>query len=201
MQYSFQVDGPVRRVVFVPSAASPWLVSLLFFILSVLSGCSNSPAPSPTPNPHPQHAVKLKITVEKGSKVNRVEVTSQWVVSHLACAPVIWPAGNTRIKQVTVQEQVKKVDDVYIAAIIMDRFLNDKCHWINSGPNITYFHNNHRLSVEGLNDGVLHRRKVKDVTCLTNPFVNAGTCGLRDEESFYKSEDKNAFNATVELLK
>lgn len=91
--------------------------------------------------------------------------------------------------------------DDYIATIIMDRFLTDKCHWINGGPNITYFHDNHRLSIDGLNDDILHGKKVQDVTCLTNPFVEVGTCGLRDEESFYKSEDRNAFNATVEFMK
>lgn len=178
-----------------------WLALLFVGAASALQGCNGPPAPSPTPNPHPQHTVKLKITVEKGSEVNRVEVASQWVVGDLSCAPVIWPAGNTRVKQVTVQEQVEKVGDDYIATIIMDRFLTDKCHWINGGPNITYFHDNHRLSIDGLNDDILHGKKVQDVTCLTNPFVEVGTCGLRDEESFYKSEDRNAFNATVEFMK
>ena len=201
MQNSFKTDASLNQVVLASVAAPRWSVSILACAMSALSGCANPPAPSPTPNPHPQQTVKVKITVEKGSEVNRVEVTSQWVVSDLACAPVIWPAGNTRVKQVTVQEQVKKLGNDYVATIIMDRFLADKCHWINGGPNITYFHDNHRLSVEGLNDGVLHGKKIKDVTCLTNPFVIAGTCGLRDEESFYKSEDKNAFNATAELMK
>lgn len=83
-----------------------WLALLFVGAACALQGCNGPPAPSPTPNPHPQHTVKLKITVEKGSEVNRVEVASQWVVGDLSCAPVIWPAGNTRVKQVTVQEQV-----------------------------------------------------------------------------------------------
>jgi hypothetical protein len=57
------------------------------------------------------------------------------------------------------------------------------------------------LSGDGANEEVLQGKSVDRVTCLTRPFVNVGTCGLRDEESFYKSEDKNAFNATVELMK
>lgn len=179
-----------------------WLMPLLLIGLEcALQGCANPSAPSPTPNPHPQQTVKLKITVEKGAEVNRVEVSSQWVVSDLACAPVIWPAGNTRVKQVEVQEQVEKVRDDYIATIIMDRFLADKCHWINGGPDITYFHDDHRLSGVGVNGDVLNGKLTLKMTCLTKLLTNSGTCGLRDKESFYKSEDKNAFNATVELLK
>lgn|SRR5690348_14341882 len=55
-----------------------------------LQGCSSPPAPSPTPNPHPTHTQKLKISVEKGSAVNRVEVESIWGVGDLSCAPVRW---------------------------------------------------------------------------------------------------------------
>lgn len=179
-----------------------WLMSLLLAGMAcVLQGCANPPAPSPTPNPHPQQTVKLKITVEKGSEVNRVEVQSLWVVSNLSCAPVIWPAGNTRVKQVEMQEQVKKVGDDYIVTIIMDRFLADKCHWTNSGPDISYFHDKHLLSGVGVNDDVLSGKLILRMTCLTNPFMSAATCGLRDKELFYKSEDKTAFNSTVELLK
>lgn len=178
-----------------------WLAPVFACAACALQGCDGPPAPSPTSNPHPQNTVKLKITVQKGSEVNRVEVQSLWVVTNLGCAPVIWPAGNTRVKQVEVQEPVKKVGDEYIATIIMDRFLTDKCHWVNGGPDITYFHNDYVLSVEGLNNNILYGKSAPDVTCLTRPFVDAGVCGMRDEESFYKSEDKNAFNASVQLLK
>jgi len=201
MKNAFKANAFSDNTTFTAAAALPWLMLLLICSMSVLSACAKPPAPSPTPNPHPRQTVKLKITVEKGSKVNRVEVASQWVVSDLACAPVIWPAGNTRVKQVEVQEKVEKVRDDYIATIIMDRFLADKCHWINGGPDITYFHDDHRLSGVGVNGDVLNGKLTLKMTCLTKLLTNSGTCGLRDKESFYKSEDKNAFNATVELLK
>ena len=133
--------------------------------------------------------------------MNRVEVQSLWVVGNIGCAPIIWPAGNSRVKQVDVSEQVEKVGDSYIATIVLDRFLPDKCRWLNGGSGVRFFHDDYLLSVDGVNDDVLQGKNVDKVTCLTRPFVNVGTCGLRDEESFYKSEDKNAFNATVELMK
>jgi hypothetical protein len=133
--------------------------------------------------------------------VNRVEVLSNWVVGNIGCAPIIWPAGNSRVKQVDVPEQVEKVGNSYVATIVLDRFLPDKCRWANGGPDVRFFHDGYLISVDGANDEVLQGKSVDRVTCLTRPFVNVGTCGLRDEESFYKSEDKNAFNATVELMK
>lgn len=201
MQNSFKENASGNRAAFVSGTASPWLVSLLICAVSVLSSCTNPPAPSPTPNSHPQHTVKLKITVEKDSEVNRVEVKSLWVVSDLSCAPVIWPAGNTRVKQVNVPEQVEKTGSGYVTTIILDRFLPDKCQWVNGGLSVKFFHDDYFLSGVGVNGDVLSGKLTLIMTCLTRPFVNAGTCGLRDEESFYKSEDKNAFNATVELLK
>ena len=177
-----------------------WLVPLLVCLVCVLQGCDGPPAPSPTPNPHPQHTIKLKITVEK-SQVNRVEVQSLWVVGNIGCAPIIWPAGNSRVKQVDVSEQVEKVGDSYIATIVLDRFLPDKCQWVNGGLGINLFHDAYLLSGIGVNGEVLRGERTLKLTCLTRPFVDVGVCGLRDEESFYKSEDKNAFNATVELMK
>jgi len=174
---------------------------LLVFAACALQGCDGPPAPSPTPNPHPQHTLKLKITVEKGAEVNRVEVQSNWVVGNIGCAPIIWPAGNSRVKQVDVPEQVEKLDGSYVATIVLDRFLPDKCQWVNGGPDVRLFHDAYLLSSIGVNGEVLRGERTLKLTCLTRPFVDVGVCGLRDEESFYKSEDKNAFNATVELMK
>jgi len=177
-----------------------WLALLFAGAACALQGCNGPPAPSPTPNPHPQHFVRLKITVEKGSEVNRIEVASQWVVSDLACAPVIWPAGNTRVKQVNVPERVEKIGDTYIATIVMDRFLRDKCEWTNGGVDAKAFHGNYGVSVIATNSDVINGKTTYHLTCLTRPFVDVGTCASRDEESFYKSEDKNAFNVTVERV-
>ncbi len=179
-----------------------WLMPPLLMVMAcALQGCANPPAPSPTPNPHPTQTKKLKISVEKGAEVNRVEVESDWVVGNLGCAPVIWPAGNTRVKQVEVSDHVQQVDDSYVATIVLDSFLPDKCHWLNAGPTIRFYHNAYLVSVLGVNDDVSSGKRTLEMTCLTRPFVDVGTCGIRDEESFYKSEDKHAFNVTVELIK
>lgn len=178
-----------------------WLAPLLICVVCALQGCDNRPAPSPTPNPHPQRTSKLKITVEKGSEVNRVEVKSEWVVGNLSCAPVIWPAGYERVKQVDILEKAQKQDDVYIATIVLDRFVRDKCRWVLGGVAIRFYRNSDWISTDGVNSDVLQGQSVQKMTCLTRPFDPAGTCGLRDEETWYKSEDKNAFNVSVELMK
>lgn len=130
--------------------------------------------------------------------MNRVEVQSIWVVGDIGCAPVIWPAGNPRVKQVEILENVEKVGDDYIATIVTDRFLPDKCNWLNGGVAVKFLHDNYLLATDGLTANALRGTTMVQVTCLTRPFVRAGGCGLRDEESLYKSEDKNAFNASME---
>lgn len=173
---------------------------MAIFSVLLFAGCDNRPAPEPTSNLHPQASLKLKITVEN-SEVNRVEVLSNWVVGNLGCAPISYPAGNRRVKQVDTPEQVDKVGDYYVATILMDRFLPDNCRWINGGPVIKFFHDDYLLSSEGINADVLRGERIDEGTCLTRPFSRGGSCGLRDSESYFKKEDKNAFNATVELIK
>jgi hypothetical protein len=174
--------------------ASVLITSLL------LCGCGPAPqAPSPTVNPSAHKFIKLKITVEK-SQVNRVEVFSDWTVSNLSCAPVVYPAGNNMVKQVDTPEMVKKVDHYYVASISTDRFLPDKCRWDNDGASVNFLHGHNLLSTTGINADVLQGKRIDKMTCLTTPFVKVGTCGPRSEETFYKREDKNAFNVSVELL-
>jgi hypothetical protein len=178
-----------------------WFVPMLVCAACMLEGCDNRPAPSPTPNPHPQRTLRLKITVEKGSEVNRVEVKSLWVVTNLGCAPVSWPAGNERVKQVDASEKVEKTaNDQYVATIVLDRFSPGECGWVNSGPDVKFFHNSYLLSTDALNSGVLHGQRPDAVTCLTRPFVEVGVCAS-GEERYYKHEDKHAFNAFVEMMK
>ncbi|WP_186207309.1 hypothetical protein [Burkholderia gladioli] len=172
----------------------------LFIAVSSLAGCDNRPAPTPTPNPDSHIIIKLKITAEN-SGVNRVEVFSNWVVSNLSCAPISYPAGNERIKQVNTPEKVEKVGDYYIATIVMDRFSPDNCHWVNGGSDVKFFRDNYLLSSDGVNADVLRGERVDVLTCLTRPFASVGVCGQRINEAHYKEEDKNAFNATVELIK
>ena len=73
------------------SAARHWLALLYLGVACTLQGCNSPPAPSPTANPHPTHTLKLKINIEKGAEVNRVEVQSLWVVGNLSCAPSSGP--------------------------------------------------------------------------------------------------------------
>ena len=176
-------------------------LALLIAVMGMLQGCTSPVAPSPTPNPHPHQTLKLKITVEKNSQVNRVEVLTSWVVTNLSCAPIGYVAGNRVIKQVDVPEQVEKIGDTYIATLVEDRFLPDKCHWAGGGAGVKFFHDDYLLSGDAVNDDVTRGERIDEKTCLTRPFVKSGACGMRDEESFYKSEDRHAFNATVELMK
>jgi hypothetical protein len=127
-------------------------------------------------------------------------VFSDWTVSNLSCAPVVYPAGNNMVKQVEALESVSKVDGYYVASISMDRFLPDKCHWVNDGAGAHFLHDHDLLSVAGINADVLKGQRADKMTCLTKTSRFIGVCGMRDEEHFYKSEDKNAFNATVEIM-
>lgn len=175
------------------------ICALLMILL--LTGCGPEPkAPSPTVNPHPHEFIRLKITVEK-SAVNRIEVSSDWTVSNLSCAPLVYPAGNRIVKQVETMEKVSKVDDYYVATISVDRFLPDRCHWSNDGVGVDFFHDRNLLSTTGINADVLEGKRVDKMTCLTKPFAIVATCGSNSKEAFLKSEDKHAFNATVELMK
>jgi hypothetical protein len=115
--------------------------------------------------------------------------------------PVIWPAGNTRVKQVEVLEHVEKIGDSYIATIVQDRFLPDKCRWMGGAADIRFFNGDYRLSSVGVNDDVSNGKRILEMTCLTKLLDGEGACGLRDKESFYKSEDKHAFNITVSAMK
>jgi hypothetical protein len=101
-------------------------------LASLLGGCSPEPqAPSPTLNPHPHEFTKLKITVEPGSGVTDVKVDSLWNVGNIGCAPHEgWPSGASITKQVNTPEKVDKTSaGDWIATIVDDRFLPDKCQW------------------------------------------------------------------------
>lgn len=109
--------------------------SMLLFV-SLLSGCGPEPqAPSPTVNPHPHEFTKLKITVEPGSGVTGVKVESLWTVGNISCAPhESWPSGASITKQVNTPEKVDKTGaDEWIATVVDDRFLPDKCQWRGGG--------------------------------------------------------------------
>ena len=185
-----------------PLVGKSLCLTLLLGAVCALQGCKtdNRPAPTPTPNPHPQKTLKLLITVEP-SLVDRVEVSTQWVVTNLGCAPVQPISGAARVKQIDVKEHVEKMGENYVATIAVDRFLPDSCHWSGGTAGIRFFHGNYWLTVLGVNGDVMRGERKDVLTCITRPFTTVGTCGSRDDESFFKKEDKNAFNATVELIK
>ena len=187
---------------------SVWLhpnVRLWVFAFAALSsglcGCDKRPAPSPIPNLNSHITKELRIALEK-SEVNRIEVYAIWSVRNLGCAPISRPAGNVRVKQVTTSEQVDKEGNNYIAKIAMDRFLPDACHWSADGVQVKFYRDDYLVSSTGINADVLRGDRSDRLTCLTMPRIVQADCGQRaSEEKYYKSEDENAFNATVELVK
>ncbi len=197
-----KADASGSQAVFASAAASPWPMLLLVCAMSVLSGCANPPAPSPTPNPHPTRYQKLKISAEKESGVNRVEVESNWVVGDLSCAPVVWPSGSTKIKQVDVPEKVEKVGDDYIATLVMDRFLPDQCHWVGGGYGIKFYHDKSLLAATGGSIGSLHESGgVFEGVCVPPPD-DPPPCFSRDKKHdlFLRSHFKGVFKETEELM-
>jgi hypothetical protein len=175
------------------------VLAFAVLVTTGICGCDSRPAPSPTLNPNSHITKNLRITVEK-SEVNRVEVDAIWSVGNLGCAPISLPAGNERVKQVVTSEEVDKDGDSYIAKIAMDRFLPDNCHWNTGVVQVKFYRDGYLVSSTGVNGDVLRGDRIDVLTCLTMPSV--AYCGQRaSQEKFYKSEDKNAFNATVELAK
>lgn len=195
-----------------PTAQGKWIMrnaqrlmaALAAIAFVTLQGCSSPPAPSPTPNPHPTHARKLKISVERGSVVNRVEVESIWVVGDLSCAPVAWPSGSTIVKQVHVPEAVEKVGDDYIATLVLDRFLPDRCHWLGGGYGIRFYHDKSLLGVSGGSLETLHESggKVEGVCVPPSAPGDPPICFSRNakHDQFLRSHFKTLFNEDEELV-
>lgn len=167
-------------------------------LASLLCACTGAPAPSPQVNPKANHKEVIRISVER-SAVTDVQVQSNWVVGDIGCAPVIWPAGNSRVKQVNVNEQVVKADDVYLVTVLADRFSSGKCRWSIGAVSIHFMDGKTVLAYESLPWRDLRANKAERVTCSTSLYMNPGICHGRDRESFIKSKDKYAFNAEMEL--
>jgi hypothetical protein len=181
-----------------------WLtLSLLICVAFALPGCewpATPPAPSPTPNPHPKTTYQLKISVQDGSGVNNVEVKSIWAVGNIGCLPIHPVSGATIQKQVEVNEKVEKVGSDYVATIIKDRFLFDKCKWYSDGWGLRFMHNNYLLArgVSGPNE--FDAAGKLELTCIPPPDTPP-LCGLRSNESFDRIHFKGVFNATLEIMK
>lgn len=181
-----------------------WLMPLLLMgMAGALQGCDfgSTPgsAPTPTPNPHPQKTSQLKISVQEGSGVNNVEVESLWTVGDIGCAPIHPVSGAAIVKQVEVKEKVEKVGPYYVATIVDDRFLPDKCRWLGGAYGIRFMHDNHVLSGTGAGPNQFDASGRLELTCTSPPALPI--CDLRAREAFDRSHFKGVFNATVELVK
>jgi hypothetical protein len=202
MQNAFKANASSDKATFTAAAASPWLASLLICAVSVLSSCANppAPAPSPTPNPHPQKTSQLKISVQDGSGVNKVEVNSILTVGNIGCAPIHPVSGAAIVKQVEAKEKVEKVGSYYVAIIVDDRFIPDKCKWLGGAYGISFMHDNHVLSSTGAGPNKFDGYGKLELTC-TPPPDDLPTCFLRNKELFLRSHFHGVFNATLELMK
>lgn len=179
------------------------LMGVALVVLS-LGGCGPEPqAPSPTPNPRPHEFTRLKITVEPGSGVTGVKVESLWTVGNIGCAPNRgWPSGASITKQVDTPERVDKIGtDEWIATVVDDRFLPDKCRWDGGGYGIDFMHDSVVLSSTGVGKNELEQTDVLKLTCvLKGPNAMAPVCSMRDLEATLRAHHLQTFNATVEIV-
>jgi len=183
----------IRRTVLPPLAC----------LACILQGCSwpaTPSAPDPTPNPHPRVTSHLRITVQEGSDVNNVEVKSLWNVGNIGCAPTHPISGAAMVKQVNVNERVEKVGSKYVATIVDDRFITDKCKWFIGGWEVRFMHNNIFLAAGGASLNELNSTNELELTCTPKPATYP-ICDLRNNESFDRSHFKGVFNATLETTK
>ena len=173
-------------------------------LLLLLGGCGPEPqAPSPTVNPHPHEFTRLKITVEPGSGVTGVKVESLWNVGNIGCAPHEgWPSGASITKQVNTPERVDEIGaGEWVATVVDDRFLPDKCNWHGGGYGIRFMRDDAVLSSLGAGENELEQIDVLKVTCTFNePHGWPGGCFNRDQETMLKGRHAQIFNATAEIV-
>ncbi len=179
--------------------------SLFIVMACALQGCdfgpapAPAPAPSPTPNPHPQKTSQLKISVQDGSDVNDVEVKSIWTVGNIGCAPIQPISGAAIVKQVAVKEEVEHVGSYYIATIVDDRFLPNKCRWLGGAYGIRLMRDNHLLAKTGAGPNDFDASGKLELTCIPPPGLSV--CTSRAREAFDRIHFHGVFNVTLELMK
>lgn len=185
------------------SAKFPSLIGVALMV-SLLGGCGPEPqAPSPTPNPHPHEFTRLKVTVEPGSGVTGVKVDSLWNVGNIGCAPHEgWPSGASITKQVNTPERVDKIGPgEWVATVVDDRFLSDKCDWHGGGYWIRFMQGDVVLSSSGTGKNDIEQAGLLKLTCTFNePHGWPGGCFNRDLEAMLKARHAQIFNATAEIM-
>ena len=188
------------RVVKLPGCAG-----CAFALAALLGSCGPEPqAPSPTPNPHPHEFTRLKITVEPGSGVTDIRVESAWIVGNDSCAPhQPWPSPAPITKQVNVSEKVDKTGlDEWTATIVGDRFLPDKCKWLDGGYDVKFLQKNLVISSMATEKRNIEQAGILKLTCKSQeiqPFPPV--CFMRSQEAFFKAKHYKIFNATMEIVK
>lgn len=182
------------------------LAVCVFGAFLLLQGCYGKEPPPPEPfvNPHPHETTKLKITVAPDSGVNNVEVDSIWAIGNIGCAPhQAWPSGASIQKEVYPEEKVEKIGPYdYVATIVDDRFLPDKCEWYGGGYEIDFMHGDKDLSTMGTGLSDIEQAGVLKLTCASkiSPSIPP-LCMMKDQEAFMRSRFSGVFNATVEIEK
>jgi len=137
--------------------------------------------------------------VQDGSGVNNVEVNSIWTVGNIGCAPIQPISGAAIVKQVEAKEKVEKVGSDYLATIVDDRFLPDKCRWLGGAYEVRLMHDNQLLSVTGGGPSQFDASGKLELTCTPPPSVPV--CDMRAREAFDRSHFNGVFNVTLELMK
>lgn len=196
---NFVVRNKRRHFSWIRRIVSPLLISLL----CTSQGCSwpaTPVAPSPTQNPHPHKTSQLKISVQEGSGVDDVVVRSIWTIGNIGCAPIHPISGAAIVKQVEANEKVDKFGSSYVATIVDDRFLHDKCNWLDGAYEINFIHNNQVLSVTGAGPNEFDASGKLELTC-TPPPDKPPTCFMRNKETFLRSHFHGIFNVTLEKVK
>lgn len=201
----------VKKEIEPMSAKRLTILACVGLLVSPLGGCGPEPQPpSPTVNPHPHEFTKLKITVEPGSGVTGVKVESLWTVGNIGCAPHEgWPSGASITKQVNTPEKVEQVGaNEWIATVIDDRFLPDKCRWIDGAYNINFMNGNTILSYGGADQRNFTVSNVLNLTCEAQaivppapPICTVTTIFVRNMERNFKDHHYKVFTATVEIVK
>ena len=183
-------------------------VGCTLLLVALLTGCHSDAyydalAPSPTLNPNPYKVSRLKITVEPGSGVNKVEVYAPWVIANLGCAPRRWPSGSTIQKEVEVKEKVERIDGSYLATIRDDYYVPGNCKWVTNVAwvNVKFMHNDTLLASGGGGSELFRESNPLKLVCVPPPHVPP-LCELSSlKENFDRTHFPRVFDATLEIEK
>lgn len=181
-------------------AKSPLQLPTLTLLIVLLSGCENSgkKAPEPVINKEAHRTSEMKISVAEGSGVTRVEVYSTWTIHNMWCAPTRYPSGSFITKDIEVKERVEKESDYeYIAAINVDRFIQDNCKWGIGGYDVKFMRDHALLATGAI--GLIAFKKSNTLELTSVSEDKPPICWSRSREAFLRSHFDGVFNVTLEI--